>query len=615
MPGSRQRVEVRVARRRSAAAPRSARAARRCSAGATRRAAAGAHARARDRARVAEARAAENARARACRRGEVRRVERERPSALRKVRVQMTPLVSVSIASIAVSALACSCSRRSPRAHAPPRQPSGAELARAIERLGVVGSVLYVAAHPDDENTRLLAWLANERLVRTAYLSLTRGDGGQNLIGSEQAPLLGADPHAGAARGARASTAPSSSSPARATSATRRRPRRRWRIWGHDEVLADVVWAIRRFRPDVIVTRFPPERRDTHGHHTASAMLARRGVPRRRPIRKLHPEQLAVRRRRGRRKRIVWNKGVFDAQAGRGSRRLSSRWTSAATTRCSASRTARWRRAAAACTRARASASSPARGPAPEYFQLLAGEPMQQSLFDGVDSQLGARAGRARSWRDAAASARAPSSSREQPAASDPAAARGARRAARRCPTIRGRRRSARELDEVIAACAGLFARGASPPSHAAVPGGELTVTRDARSIARARAVTLRGDSPARRRRVVAVDKPLARRRAVHGRARRSTVPAEPAATRIRTGSPSRPSRGAGTVRDPALIGLPEQPPPLARRVRASRSAAQTLIADAGRSSTSGPIRSPASAIAPVEIAAAGHGQRRARRC
>src|SRR6476619_6412341 len=69
--------------------------------------------------------------------------------------------------------------------------PDAAELARALDKLAVGGSVLYVAAHPDDENTRLLAWLANHAQVRTAYLSLTRGDGGQNLIGAEQQPLLG----------------------------------------------------------------------------------------------------------------------------------------------------------------------------------------------------------------------------------------------------------------------------------------------------------------------------------------------------------------------------------------------------------------------------------------
>src|ERR1700759_2609216 len=73
---------------------------------------------------------------------------------------------------------------------AAPKHPNGAELERAGERLSVVGNVLYVAAHPDDENTRLLAWLANEKMVRAGYLAITRGDGGQNLIGAEQGPLL-----------------------------------------------------------------------------------------------------------------------------------------------------------------------------------------------------------------------------------------------------------------------------------------------------------------------------------------------------------------------------------------------------------------------------------------
>src|SRR5438552_5899723 len=71
----------------------------------------------------------------------------------------------------------------------PPAQPDAALLVRALDKLLVVGNVLYVAAHPDDENTRLLGWLGNERLLRAGYLSLTRGDGGQNLIGSEQGPL------------------------------------------------------------------------------------------------------------------------------------------------------------------------------------------------------------------------------------------------------------------------------------------------------------------------------------------------------------------------------------------------------------------------------------------
>jgi LmbE family N-acetylglucosaminyl deacetylase len=144
-----------------------------------------------------------------------------------------------------------------------------------MQRLLVVGSALYVAAHPDDENTRLITWLARGRGLRTGYLSLTRGDGGQNLIGDEQGILLGVlrtQELLGARRidggeqlFTRAFDFGYSKSPEEALA-----------IWGKNEVLADVVWVIRKFQPDVIITRFPgPEKGGGgHGHHTASAMLA-----------------------------------------------------------------------------------------------------------------------------------------------------------------------------------------------------------------------------------------------------------------------------------------------------------------------------------------------------
>ena len=68
---------------------------------------------------------------------------------------------------------------------------SSADMYLALRKLNVLGSVLYVAAHPDDENTRLIAYFAKDRMYRTGYLSLTRGDGGQNLIGNEQGIELG----------------------------------------------------------------------------------------------------------------------------------------------------------------------------------------------------------------------------------------------------------------------------------------------------------------------------------------------------------------------------------------------------------------------------------------
>ncbi|QSQ13170.1 PIG-L family deacetylase [Myxococcus landrumensis] len=153
-----------------------------------------------------------------------------------------------------------------------PRQPHAGEIAAGLRRLGVTGSVLYVAAHPDDENTRFLAWLVGERGLRAGYLSLTRGDGGQNLIGTEQDEMLGLIRTYELLAARRVDGAEQLFTRARDFGYTKSADEA-LRIWGHDAVLADVVLAIRRFQPDLIVTRFdtkPPN----HGHHTASALLA-----------------------------------------------------------------------------------------------------------------------------------------------------------------------------------------------------------------------------------------------------------------------------------------------------------------------------------------------------
>lgn len=146
-------------------------------------------------------------------------------------------------------------------------------LAHALDRLSSTARVLYVAAHPDDENTRLLAYLANARHVNATYLSMTRGGGGQNLIGREQDSLLDVlrTQELLAARrldGARQRfTRMRDFGYSKSASET-------LAIWGHDEALGDVVRAIRSLQPDLIITRFD-ERPPNHGHHTASAILAR----------------------------------------------------------------------------------------------------------------------------------------------------------------------------------------------------------------------------------------------------------------------------------------------------------------------------------------------------
>jgi LmbE family N-acetylglucosaminyl deacetylase len=192
----------------------------------------------------------------------------------------------------------------------PPAQPNAAQIELALRKLGVVGSVLYVAAHPDDENTSLLAYLSNQALLRTAYLSLTRGDGGQNLVGAEQGAALGLIRTQELLAARRIDGAEQFFTRARDFGYSKT-PEETLRIWGHDAVLADVVRVIRRFRPDVIITRFSPLPSDTHGHHTASAMLAVEAF-RAAADPAFHPEQLAGGVTAWQARRLLWNRSTFN---------------------------------------------------------------------------------------------------------------------------------------------------------------------------------------------------------------------------------------------------------------------------------------------------------------
>jgi LmbE family N-acetylglucosaminyl deacetylase len=152
-------------------------------------------------------------------------------------------------------------------------QPDGASIKLKLKKLNFLGSVLYVAAHPDDENTRIITYMANDRLAATAYLSMTRGDGGQNLIGPELRDLLGLirTQELLAARkidgGKQFFTRANDFGFSKSADET-------FATWGKDQILSDVVRVYRQFQPDVIITRFPPDERAGHGHHTASAILA-----------------------------------------------------------------------------------------------------------------------------------------------------------------------------------------------------------------------------------------------------------------------------------------------------------------------------------------------------
>ncbi|MFY0629485.1 MAG: PIG-L family deacetylase [Flavobacteriaceae bacterium] len=155
-----------------------------------------------------------------------------------------------------------------------PKKLTSNEIYAQLQKLNFLGTALYLAAHPDDENTRFISYLANHVKARTGYLSLTRGDGGQNLIGPEIRELLGVirtqellaarRVDGGEQRFTRANDFGYS-----------KHPDETLEIWDKEKVLSDVVWTIRTFKPDVIINRFDHRTPGTnHGHHTTSAMLS-----------------------------------------------------------------------------------------------------------------------------------------------------------------------------------------------------------------------------------------------------------------------------------------------------------------------------------------------------
>ena len=184
-------------------------------------------------------------------------------------------------------------------------QKNSAEIFTQLKQMEVLGSVLYIAAHPDDENNAFLPYLTKERHYRTAYLSLTRGDGGQNLIGKEQGvelglirtqELLAARMQDGAEQYFSSAYEFGFSKSAKEALA----------IWDHQKVLSDVVWVIRKFQPDVIITRFPGDARAGHGHHAASSIIAQEAY-----LAAADPTQFTEQFKYGvqpwKAKRILWN--------------------------------------------------------------------------------------------------------------------------------------------------------------------------------------------------------------------------------------------------------------------------------------------------------------------
>src|SRR5437660_194244 len=290
-------------------------------------------------------------------------------------------------AGIVVATLAVVCSAKS--ADAPPLlspdQMDGGEIQLALEKLNVLGRVLYIAAHPDDENTNLMALWANGSLYDSGYLSVTRGDGGQNLLGPELGERLGVI-RTGELLDARRMDHGRQFFTRAIDFGFSKTADETLRIWDRDKILADIVWIIRNFRPDVLVTRFSPEDQLTHGHHTASAILALEafvaaGDPNR------FPEQLAF-VKPWRPTRLVWNTSPFFftnrnlpfdptvltvLEAAGYNPLLGKAYTEIAA-------------ASLSMHKSQGVGSPPRRGARKEYFKLLRGQPMTSSIFEGVDT-------------------------------------------------------------------------------------------------------------------------------------------------------------------------------------------------------------------------------------
>lgn len=155
-----------------------------------------------------------------------------------------------------------------------PQKPTSSEIFHQIQKLNFIGSVLYIGAHPDDENTRLISYLANDVKAQTTYLSITRGDGGQNLIGPELSEFLGVI-RTQELLGARHTDGGYQRFTRAIDFGFSKNPDETFRIWDKQKSLADVVWAIRSLKPDIIINRFDHRTAGTtHGQHTASAILS-----------------------------------------------------------------------------------------------------------------------------------------------------------------------------------------------------------------------------------------------------------------------------------------------------------------------------------------------------
>ncbi|MBC3541466.1 PIG-L family deacetylase [Rufibacter sediminis] len=376
---------------------------------------------------------------------------------------------------VVVASLLLACGASSPSLAQAPKKPDAADIRLALDKLNVLGSVLYFAAHPDDENTRLIAYLANERKLRTGYLSLTRGDGGQNLIGSEIREELGIIRTQELLQARRVDGGEQFFSRANDFGFSKN-PAETFTIWNKEQVLADAVWTIRKFRPDVIITRFSPEPSGTHGHHTASAMIAVEAFdaaadPKRFPeqLKTVEPWQA---------KRLLWNTssffysqnqkfdtsdklvldaGVYNPLLGRSYNEIAAQSRS--------------------MHKSQGFGSSGTRGEAVEYFEFLKGAPAKTDVLEGVSTSWS----RVPGSKDVAQllGEALKSYNPANPAASVPVLLK-AHAALTKLPASYWKTVKQQELQEVLKACLGLYLEASSVRDYSVSPGEQVALSLEA---------------------------------------------------------------------------------------------------------------------------------------
>ena len=435
----------------------------------------------------------------------------------------------------------------------PPR-PDAAEIQLALKKLRVLASVLYVGAHPDDENTRLIATLAQGRLADTAYLSMTRGDGGQNLIGPEIGPALGIIRSQELLAARRIDGGRQFFTRAIDFGYTKS-PEETFRFWDRDQVLSDTLRIFREFQPDVVITRFPTTGGGTHGQHTASALLAREAFAAAADPKRF-PDQ-TDRTGAWRPRRIFWNtsRWFYDNEAEFKPETLlaidTGEW-SPLLGESFAELAARSR----SMHRSQGFGSGGTRGEMLDYLEPMDGKPGGQDLFEGIDTTWGRIEGGPAigTILDRAYGEFDP----ENPAGVVPLLLE-ARRKLLALPAARWTRVKRDDLDRAIGACLGLYLEAVAEVP-AATPKEKVKISLEAANRSPVRVKLKRIAVPAAGIEE-APDHDLARG-ARFEKSLEVSLPADLPESQpywLRgKGSP-----GMFRVDDPALIGLPENPPAL----------------------------------------------------